>query len=182
MKRMKQMSKLVIMSIMVAMVLMIAGCGSSESDNFTGKWITKNPKTDVTILDIQPEKDKVVLIKADIYGYTDKQTKKSRETFTNEIHHEYLNTLTKVSKDIKATVNNKQLITDEGSYIYNDQDKTITINNIVYNKYSGNDELKGKIDELKPLKEQEIKDRTKNASMFKHYYDKFDYDDSALTK
>ncbi|WP_295237517.1 hypothetical protein, partial [Veillonella sp.] len=116
MKRMKQMSKLVVMSIMVVMVLMIAGCGSSESDNFTGKWITKNPKTNVTILDIQPEKDKKVVIKETVYGYQDKITKKSMKPFTNEDHLEYLNTLTKVENNINAIVNKKELVTQDGTY------------------------------------------------------------------
>lgn len=177
---MKKFAKYVLLTIMAMMVLVVAGCGSSESDNFTGKWITKDPKTNVTVLDIQPEKDKQVLIKATIYGYKDKQTKKTREAFTNEIHHEYLSSLTRGEKDIKATVNKKELITEDGAYIFNEQDKTIIINNVVYTKYIDENEVKTKIDQLKPLKEQEIKDRTKNASMFTHYYDRFDYDDSAF--
>lgn len=179
---MKKFAKYALLTIMAIMVLVVAGCGSSESDNFTGKWITKDPKTDVTILQIQPEKDKQVIIKEVGYAYRDKQTKKTREAFSNEVHHEYLNTLVKGSKEVSASINNKQLITEDGAYIYNDNDKTITINNVVYTKYVDENELKAKIDELKPLMEQSIKGRTKNDNMFKHYYDKFDYDDSVLTK
>ncbi|WP_115310163.1 hypothetical protein [Veillonella criceti] len=179
---MTKLSKLILMVIMSVLVLAIAGCGSSESDNFTGKWITKNPKTNVTVLDIQPKKDKQMVIKSDVYSYQDKISKESRQRFSNDIHIEYLNTLIKNSKNEEGHINKNKLITEEATYVYNEEEKTITIDNVVYTKYTDDKEFNNKLQDLRPLKEQEIKDRTKNDNMFTHYYDKFDYDDSVLNK
>ena len=40
--------------------------------------------------------------------------------------------------------------------------------------------LKEKIDELKTVKEKEIKSRTEGSTMFRYKYDNFTYDDSVL--
>lgn len=178
--------KVVLMGIMVLLMFVVTGCGTkSEEDVFVGKWIMQNPSSyppvNLIVLDIQ-KKDKNFQIKKDVYYYDEQKTKDERLIFTNDVHLEFLNTLNMKPYEIQANLTNKELYTENGKYIYNEKDDTLTYDKSIYARYKNEDQFKEKIQELKQKKEEEIKNRTKNASMFKYYYDKFEFDDSILNK
>ncbi|SUP42796.1 hypothetical protein [Veillonella criceti] len=188
---MKTMIKYAVLAIMAVAMVVLAGCGAEPEDKIVGQWIKEEVDLNgVRWIDIKKDKDNQYIISYHSFGYETKQTKNDEQPL-GTFHLEFHNTLNEWKGDNKAVFNNNALRDlqshDKEVYTYNEKQDTLVTEekswakSYTYKRFTDKEELKKKIDELKTVKEDEIKNRTKEATMFEYKYDNFTYDDSVLT-